>query len=271
MSGHSAVTTNDARAAACCAAFYEQDGVVELLGDHFHPGGEALSDRLIADLALDPGARVLDVACGPGTTARRLGALGFTVVGLDYSDLNIVRATDNARAAGLSTVTFVTGSADALPFEDASFDAVVCECAVSTFANKPQVAAEVARVLRPGGRFGMSDMARYGDLPEDLATFGRGWSCVDDALPVEGYLDLFVAAGLESVRVVDESDALRALLFDIKKRLLVLGLAEVSGLIGAPDLSLEQWRGLLDRAKALVNDQRIRYARLSFRRPANPP
>ena len=80
-------------AAACCAAFYEQDWVRTLMGDHFHPGGEALTQRLFDDLALQPGDRVLDLACGTGTTAGLLAErYDVEVVGLDFSAANVDRA-----------------------------------------------------------------------------------------------------------------------------------------------------------------------------------
>ncbi|MEM6931066.1 MAG: class I SAM-dependent methyltransferase [Myxococcota bacterium] len=128
-------------AAACCAAFYEQDWVRALMGDHFHPGGEALTRRLIGDLALQPGDRVLDLACGTGTTGLLLAeGWDVEVIGLDASASNVARAHE--RAAECKTAAFVEGRAHAVPFANAQFDGVIVECAVSTFADKPAVAAE---------------------------------------------------------------------------------------------------------------------------------
>ena len=246
--------------AACCAAFYEQDWVRTLLGDHFHPGGAALTRRLVADLALVGGERVLDLACGTGRTARLLTeSHDGPVVGLDFSAANLLRAQQLAPVA-----TFVQGSADALPFADRSVDAVICECAVSTFAHKPAVAAEVARVLTPGGRLAMSDMCVHGALPEDLAAFGRGWSCVDDALTEEGYDGLFTNAGLVLEHTIDESDTLVEMLVMLKKKLLVASIGEATGFteMGA---DLPTIRDMLARARTLVRDRRVRYVRLLFR------
>ncbi|MEO0602370.1 MAG: methyltransferase domain-containing protein, partial [Myxococcota bacterium] len=259
-SGVSMETTD---AAACCAAFYEQDWVRALMGDHFHPGGEALTRRLVDDLALQPGDRVLDLACGTGTTALLLGAgWDVEVIGLDASASNVARAT--VRAADLGSVAFVEGRAHAVPLADAQFDAVLVECAVSTFADKPAVANEIVRVLKPGGRLAISDMAVYGALPDDLAAFGQGWACVDDALTMEGYRDLFVSAGLRVEVEEDESASLDAMVLELKKKLLLAGLGDASGLFEGLQTDLPTLRALLAKAKEVVKAGRVRYGRLAF-------
>lgn len=250
-------------ATACCAAFYEQDWVRAVLGDSFHPGGTDLSTRLAKELHLPPGAKVLDVACGIGTTARLLaGTFGLEVVGLDASAANV------ARAEGLAlgeSVRFVTGDAAALPFPDASFDAVICECAVSTFADQPRVAAEFARVLKPGGAVGVTDMVVAGHLPEDIADVIAPWTCLAAARSVIGYQSLFLTAGLCVVGYADESASLRKLVADLKRKLLVAGLGRSLGAVpGLDGLDVNRLRDLLDRAGGLVRDGTVQYARFTF-------
>lgn len=255
--------TEPASATACCAAFYEQEWVQAVLGDSFHPGGADLSARLVRGLYLPSNSQVLDVACGIGTTARLMARdFGLTVVGLDASAANVARAERLSRG---ETATFLSGDATALPFPDESFDAVVCECAVSTFADQPRAAAEFARVLRPGGVFGMTDMAVEAELPDDLAGVIAPWTCLAAARPVAGYQSLFLAAGLRAVEYADEAAALRKLVADLKRKLLVAGLGRSLGAVpGLDGLDIGGLRELLNRAGELVRHGAVQYARLTF-------
>ena len=245
-------TTEPRTAVACCAAFYEQDWVQAVLGDSFHPGGTDLTARLVRGLHLPPNARVLDVACGIGTTARLLARdFGLNVVGLDASAVNVTKAEGLLRG---ETATFVTADAARLPFPDDSFDAVVCECAVSTFADQPRVVAEFARVLRPGGVVGVTDMVVEGELPEDIAGVIAPWTCLAAARSVVGYQSLLLSAGLRVVEYADESSALRKLVADLKRKLLVAGLGRSLGAVpGLEGLDVAGLRELLNRAGELYS------------------
>ena len=256
-------TTEPMTAVACCAAFYEQDWVQAVLGDSFHPGGTGLTARLVRGLHLPPKSRVLDVACGIGTTARLLARdFGLSVVGLDASAVNVTKAEGLLRG---ETATFVTADAARLPFPDDSFDAVVCECAVSTFADQPRVVAEFARVLRPGGVVGVTDMVVEGELPEDIAGVIAPWTCLAAARSVVGYQALFLSAGLRVVEYADESSALRKLVADLKRKLLVAGLGRSLGAVpGLDGLDIGGLRELLNRAGGLARDGTVQYARLTF-------
>lgn len=131
---------------------------------------EALTLRLGKLLQLGPASRVLDVASGQGTSAFLLAQrFGCQVVGIDYGALAIQQAATRARERGLDhLVTFQTGDAEQLPVPSASFDALLCECAFCTFPNKTVAAAEFQRVLKPGGRVGVSDLTRRGGVPTYL-------------------------------------------------------------------------------------------------------
>src|SRR5260370_14924982 len=144
----------------CCAQLYESDLGKVLLGDSFHPGGLRLTERLGELLHLTPASRVLDIASGKGTNALFLAErFGCHVIGTDYSSQNIARANELAAAKGLaSRVRFEPGDAERLPFPDASFDAVLCECAFCTFQDNSDAAREFVRVLRPAMRVGLSDI-----------------------------------------------------------------------------------------------------------------
>jgi Methylase involved in ubiquinone/menaquinone biosynthesis len=141
---------------ACCAAVYEHDLVALVLGASYHPGGLDLTRHLARALDLRSGDRVLDVASGPGTTAFLLAEeFGAAVAGVDAGALTIERARSGAVQRNLDDrVRFLVGDAEALPFGDDVFDAIVCECALCTFPDKQAAASEFARVLRPAAGSG---------------------------------------------------------------------------------------------------------------------
>jgi 2-polyprenyl-3-methyl-5-hydroxy-6-metoxy-1,4-benzoquinol methylase len=124
---------------SCCAAAYSSDVVTLLLGESYHPGGLGLTRRLASHLSPSPGARVLDVACGRGATALLLAAEHRARVGgVDLSPANVALAQGAASAAGLADrVAFCVGDAERLPYPEATFDAVVCECALCTRSVSP--------------------------------------------------------------------------------------------------------------------------------------
>jgi arsenite methyltransferase len=221
---------------ACCAAAYGQDAVALLLGESYHPGGLALTRRLAQALGLRPGRHVIDVASGPGTTARLLAAeFGATVDGVDLGQPAVERARSAAEAAGLTAaVRFRVGDAKRLPLPGGLADAVVCECAFCTFSDKAAAAAEFARVLRPGGRVGITDVtAADGGLPGELTTLTAWVACIADARPVSQYTDILAAAGLRTVRVERYDDALPRMIDQIEARLAMLRMTAAGRLTAA--------------------------------------
>lgn len=208
---------------ACCADLYASDWVGLLLGDTFHPGGLPLTERVGVLLGLDANSRVLDLAAGRGTSALHLARVfGCHVVGVDYSASNVAQATALAEREGFSNqAVFMQADAEQLSgLADESFDAVLCECAYCTFPNKPAAAAEISRVLTPGGRFGLSDLTRNGTLPRELDGL-MGWiACVADARPVVNYTSDLEAAGLRVTHVESHDRALAELIDQVRGRLL---------------------------------------------------
>jgi arsenite methyltransferase len=189
---------------ACCAALYESPVVRWFLGGELHPGGEAATRRSLELIELRPGERILDVGSGTGSSAllaaREFGCL---VAGLDYGAEAVRGAQQAAAAAGLcDRVRFVVGEADALPFADGEFDAVLCECSLSTFPDKAAAIGEMRRVLGPGGRVAMSDaVADHRRLPERLRGTIATLACVGGALPMDGYERLLAERQLRTIAV----------------------------------------------------------------------
>lgn len=207
---------------ACCATAYASAAARFLLGDFFHPGGAELTSRLARALQVGPGATVVDVASGPGTSALQLAReTGCDVIGVDLSPESVAAATEAARTAGLAgQVRFVCGDAEALPLGDESVEGALCECALCTFPDKQAAACELARVLRHGARLALSDVTAVpGRLPEELRTFAAWVACLADARPLDEVADLLAGAGL-SVELQERHDgALAALLERVEARL----------------------------------------------------
>ncbi len=193
---------------ACCAEAYGNDLVSMLLGDSFHPGGADLTRRLAVALDLEPGRRVLDVAAGIGTTALLLAQEhGVDVHGIDLGAAQVMRARTRAVTLGLAArVRFEVGDAERLSIEDGSFDAVVCECAFCTFPDKATAAGELARVVRPGGRVGITDVwLDPTKLDPELHGLAGRIACIADARPIDDVQAILERAGL-TVAVVERHD-----------------------------------------------------------------
>jgi arsenite methyltransferase len=206
----------------CCANLYESDFAKLLLGDSFHPGGLKLTERLGGLLRLGEHSYVLDVASGRGASALFLAEkFGCTIIGLDYGKQNVEIANAAAAQRGLSSrVRFEQADAEEIPFADASFDAVICECAFCTFPDKAKAASEFARVLRPGGMVGISDLTRSAGLPKELKSLLAWISCIADAQPIQNYVDWFSSAGLVPQTTESHDEALREMVRQVQATLL---------------------------------------------------
>lgn len=268
-----------AQTKACCAAAYGNDAVALVLGESYHPGGLALTRRLAETLGLRPGQRVADVACGPGATARLLATeYGVTVDGVDLGEASVQRA--RAATAELMTTELMTtgpglsgqvrfhlGDAERIPLPDGEFDAVVCECAFCTFPNKATAAAEFARVLRPGGRIGITDVtvAETG-LPGELTTLAGWVACIADARSLPEYSAILAEAGLRTLRTEPHDDALTRMIDQIEARLTVLRMTAVDRLTTA-GVDVDAILRYARLAKQAVTDGLIGYALLIAAKP----
>jgi arsenite methyltransferase len=216
------VTATAAEIKACCAAAYSSPVAAWLLGPRFHPGGRALTEHLIRALGVRPGGVVADVACGLGeSTVQAARAPGSRAIGIDLSPDSIAAARRAAEDAGLAgSVEFLVGEAEALPLEDGAVDGVLCECSLCTFPDKERAAAELARVLKAGGRLALSDViAERERLPASLRTL-EGWvACLADARQLRSLAELLAGAGLVVEIVERHDDALARLLDRVDARL----------------------------------------------------
>lgn len=206
----------------CCASLYETDTARLLLGDSFHPGGLKLTEILGRHLRLAPGDHVLDVASGNGASAMFLAErFGCEVVGIDYGHENVKRANAGAATNQLEhLVRFEQADAESLPFPAATFDALVCECAFCTFPDKTLAAREFARVLRGGGRLGLTDLTRSSEVPQELQGLLAWIACIADAQPLENYLQCFASAGLAVKKTELHDEALIEMVRRIQGKLL---------------------------------------------------
>ena len=247
---------------SCCAALYEKDWVRLLLGDSYHPGGLALTERLGELLELRPGMRVLDVAAGRGTSAIHLTRkFGCEVVGMDLSAEMVRQATERAEEAAVSDrVSFRQGDAERAPFEEDAFDAVICECAFCTFPDKPTAAREFARVLRPGGKVGLSDLTLESALPSELESLLSWVACIADARPLEEYAAHLRKAGCDSIRTEAHHDALAQMVKEIRGRLATAQVLVALKKIELPGVDLAQAQTVARSAEEAIREGKLGYA-----------
>jgi SAM-dependent methyltransferase len=183
--------------------------------------GEALQASLgcgnpTALAQLNPGEIVLDLGSGGGIdvllSARRVGPEG-KAYGLDMTDDMLALARENQRKAGIGNVEFLKGEIENIPLPDHSVDVVISNCVINLSGDKDRVLAEAYRVLKPGGRFAVSDVVVRGEVPTQVRRNMELWvGCIAGALEEREYAQKLTGAGFESVkieptRVYDVEDA----------------------------------------------------------------
>ncbi|MBV8529175.1 MAG: arsenite methyltransferase [Candidatus Dormibacteraeota bacterium] len=156
---------------------------------------------------LHDGETVLDLGSGGGTdvliSARRVGPSG-KAIGLDMTDEMLELARRNATAAGVENVEFVKGYIEEMPLPDASVDVVISNCVINLSGDKAKVIAEVARVLRPGGRFAVSDVIADGAMDDATRADMAAWTgCIAGALTSAEFATLLAAAGLQDIEITE--------------------------------------------------------------------
>lgn len=209
-----------AEAANCCGA----DPITSDLYDALQ-SSEVPEQALLASLGcgnptalaqLQPGETVLDLGSGGGIdvllSANRVGPTG-RAFGLDMTDQMLALAEENKRKSGLTNVQFLKGEIEAIPLPDNSIDVIISNCVINLSGDKDRVLAEAFRVLKPGGRFAVSDVVVRGEVPDAIRKSMELWvGCIAGALSDQDYLAKLARAGftdaaVEVTRVYDAEDA----------------------------------------------------------------
>jgi arsenite methyltransferase len=151
---------------------------------------------------LREGETVLDLGSGGGIdvllSAKRVGPTG-KVFGLDMTDEMLALANQNKERAGADNVEFLKGDIERIPLPDSSVDVIISNCVINLSADKKKVLAEAFRVLKPGGRFAVSDVVVRGEVPSEVRTSMELWiGCVAGALEEQEFLGLLRSAGFEN-------------------------------------------------------------------------
>jgi len=156
-------------------------------------------------IELKPGETVLDLGSGGGIdvllSARRVGPTG-KVYGLDMTDEMLALARENQRKAGATNVEFLKGTIESIPLPDNSVDVIISNCVINLSVDKDAVLREAFRVLKPGGRFAVSDIVMRGDVPSEIRRSLELWvGCVAGALRDDEYVAKLQAAGFAEAAV----------------------------------------------------------------------
>jgi arsenite methyltransferase len=198
---------------ACCGGPAGCDPITSNLYDPSQTS-EVPSEALMASLGcgnptalaeLHPGETVLDLGSGGGIdvllSARRVGPAG-KAYGLDMTDEMLALARENQRKAGVENVEFLKGEIENIPLPDNSVDVVISNCVINLSADKGRVLHEAFRVLRPQGRFAVSDVIVRGPVPADIRKNVELWiGCIAGALEESEYRAKLAAAGFEAIEI----------------------------------------------------------------------
>jgi SAM-dependent methyltransferase len=230
--GHAALRVQSGQRNACCGGASALDACSDPITSNLY---DAAQESEVPDAALKaslgcgnptavaelkPGETVLDLGSGGGIdvllSARRVGSSG-KAYGLDMTDEMLALARENQRKAGVSNVEFLKGEIENIPLPDGSVDVVISNCVINLSADKGRVLREAFRVLKPGGRFAVSDVVVRGEVPEAVRRSMEMWvGCIAGALQDHEYIRKLAAAGfdrieIEPTRVYDIEDARRFL------------------------------------------------------------
>jgi arsenite methyltransferase len=226
--GQAALRVAAGSESACCGGRASTNGDCDPITSNLYNAaqeGEIPATALKASLGcgnptalaeLKPGETVLDLGSGGGIdvllSAKRVGPTGMAY-GLDMTDEMLALAEENKRKSGLTNVTFLKGEIEQIPLPDNAVDVIISNCVINLSGDKDRVLKEAFRVLKPGGRFAVSDVVVRGDVPAEIKRSMELWvGCVAGALTDYQYVAKLAKAGFEDIeieatRVYDVKDA----------------------------------------------------------------
>jgi arsenite methyltransferase len=202
---------------SCCGASAALEGCCDPITSNLYDEGQTGAlpqEAVLASLGcgnptalaqLHPGETVLDLGSGGGIdvllSARRVGPSG-KAYGLDMTDEMLALARENQRKAGADNVEFLKGEIEHIPLPDNSVDVVISNCVINLSADKDRVLREAFRVLKPGGRFAVSDVVTRGDVPEEIRQNMLMWvGCIAGALQDYQYVAKLAKAGFDAIDI----------------------------------------------------------------------
>ncbi|HEV3143310.1 MAG TPA: arsenite methyltransferase [Gemmataceae bacterium] len=225
--GQAALRVHSGGSSCCGSAPSSQCGADPITSNLYAAGDTNLlpQEAVLASLGcgnptalakLHPGEIVLDLGSGGGIdvllSAKRVGPTG-KAYGLDMTDEMLALARENQKKSGIENVEFLKGEIENIPLPDDSVDVIISNCVINLSADKDSVLREAFRVLRPGGRFAVSDVVVHGDVPAEVQRSMELWvGCIAGALKDSEYVDKLAGAGFASIeieptRVYDIEDA----------------------------------------------------------------
>ena len=248
----------------CCADFYQEKFSRLLFGESMHPGALDLTKELGEKLGLQKGSRVLDVACGVGTTAIFLAKnFGCHVTGLDLAEGNIEEANKLlSNSLVLEFVDLRVGDAERIGFENQIFDCTVCECSLCLFPNKKKALEEIYRVTKNGGKIGISDIVVRDTIPQSLRDTLYRFVCLLEAENDESYKALLQSVGFTNISISDRKGAIMELINDINKKMFAIELLKGIGKIELK-VDLERTKRAVKEVRECINSGSISYVLLT--------
>lgn len=214
--GQAALRVSAGQGNACCGGAAALSGCDPITSNLYDPAQQGELPVLAVEASLGcgnptalaelkPGETVLDLGSGGGIdvllSARRVGPTG-KAFGLDMTDEMLALAEENKHKSGLTNVEFLKGEIERIPLPDNSVDVIISNCVINLSADKDRVLAEAFRVLKPGGRFAVSDVVVRGTVPNTVRKSMELWvGCIAGALGDEEYIAKLKGAGFEEVEI----------------------------------------------------------------------